>query len=198
MLLSMISKKLATYLSFILGPVMLLPLLLTVLILRTNVTHNHIQILFLILFIFQICIPLSYVLIAYKLKRIHDLDMSKKEERIIPIIISAVGLLISLMMIKLVGSPLLFNLFILLSILLLINGVITVFWKISFHMGINVISALLINFLYHWQFPVFYLTIPIIYWSRLELKRHTHAQLIVAFLLNSLIILFFLRKFNYL
>jgi len=188
---------LAICFSFVLGPLIWLPLLLVVFIIKTNLTHDQIRVLFPIVFIFQILIPLLYIAAAYKLKKIHDLDMSKKEERIIPLIISTIALFISLVVIKFTGSPMLFHLFMLLSILLFLNGIITIFWKISFHMGINVVSTLLVNFLYHWQFPILYLAIPAIYWSRLKLHKHTRGQLIAALVLNASIIFIFLKIYQY-
>lgn len=192
----MISKKLAICLSFILGPFTWLPFLLLVFIFKSDLTKNQIGILLPSLFILLVGIPLSYILLAYKGKSITDIDLSKRQERFIPLIIAFISLLISFIVVKLYGSPFLQNLILLFILLLCVNGVITLFWKISFHMAANVVGSLLLNFLYKGQLPILYLTIPIIYWSRLKLKKHTHSQLIAALFLNAIIVLFFLKRFD--
>lgn len=188
----MISKNIASFLSFVFGPVVWLPLLLVVFMMKTGLTDNQTRILFPVLFIFQVCVPLFYIVIAYKLGKVTDLDLTKRQERTTPFIIAFFSLIISLIVVKLFGSLLLFHFYSLFTILLVINGIITLYWKISLHMAITVTGSLIINFLYHWQFPQLFLSIPLVYWSRFSLKKHTKSQLIVAFLLNgSIVFLFF-------
>lgn len=189
---------LAQFISFVLGPFVWLPVLLTFFILKTNLTRSQIYLLFPLLLIFQVGIPLLHILIAYRSKKISDLDLSRREERIMPMVVGFICLIISLIIVKFFGSPILYRLYLFLIFLLIINGAVTIFWKISFHMAINVVGSLLLNFLYHWQLPILYLTIPLVYWARLKLKRHTHPQLIVAGILNGIAVFLFLRSFNYL
>lgn len=193
----MISKIVAQLISLIFGPLVWIPLL-TIFVLKTNLPINQIKLLLPLLLILQVFIPLIYICIAYKFKKISDIDLSKKEERIIPMIIIFISLFISLLIVKSFDSTILYRFYLFSILVLAVNGFITIFWKISFHMGINVVGSLLINFLYHWQLPLLYLTIPLIYWSRFKLKRHTHAQLIVAFLLNAVIVFLFLKYYRYL
>ena len=194
----MISNIFAHFISIILGPFVWGPILIILIILHTNLSTSQIHILLPFLLIFQVGIPLLLLLFSYKFKKISDLDLSKREERIIPIIIIFVSLLISVLIIKLYGSLTLLRIYLFFILFLSINGLITLFWKISFHMAINVAGSLFINFLYDWKFPILYLSIPLIYWSRLKLKKHTRAQLIAALIVNSLMIFLFLKGFRYL
>ncbi len=194
----MIAKIVAQLVSFVLGPFIWIPLLLIIFVLKTNLPSNQINLLLPLLLILQVFFPLLYIMIAYKLKKISDLDLSKREERIIPIIVIFICLFISLQIVKSFDSTILYRLYLFSILVLAVNGFVTIFWKISFHMGINIVGSLLVNFLYHWQLPMLYFTIPLVYWSRLKLKRHTHAQLIVAFILNGVIVFLFLKGFNYL
>lgn len=198
MLISMISKTAAQLVSFVLGPLIWIPLLLTIFVLKTNLSSNQIFLLLPLLIILQVFFPFLYILIAYKLKKISDLDLSKREERIIPMVIIFISLFISLFVVKSFNSTILYRFYLFSILVLAVNGFITLFWKISFHMGINIVGSLLINFLYHWQLPILYLTIPLVFWSRLKLKRHTPAQLIAALLLNTVIVFLFLKHYNYL
>lgn len=181
-------KIVAQCISFVLGPFVWIPTLLIIFILHTNLPQSQIHLLLPLLLMLQVGIPLLYLLYAYTSKKISDLDLSKREERIIPIVIMFISLFISLLVVKSFNSTSLYRLYLFSILVLAVNGLITVFWKISFHMAINVIGSLLINFLFNWQFPLVYITIPLVYWSRLKLKRHTHAQLLAACILNGIIV----------
>lgn len=196
MLIGMISKNIAVCVSFLLGPQVWLPVFLFLFLTKTGLTKTQISVLLPILFTFQVAIPLLYIFIMHKKGKIADLDLTNREERILPVIIAFASLFVSLVTVRYVGTPLLFHLYTLLIILLCINGLITFFWKISFHMAINVAGSFIVNVLFGNQFQLLYITIPLVYWSRLTLKKHTPAQLIVSFILNTGVVYLFVHFFN--
>jgi len=185
-------KKLAKLLSFLLGP-FVWPITLVILILKTGLTRSQIAILLPSCLFLQIIIPYAYILFAYKKKRISDLDITIRSERYRAMILTFFSFLISLWLVFIVGNRLLFNLFLLVLILIIINTSITFFWKISLHMAINVASAILINFLFQYRLPFLYLSLPVVYWARLQLKKHSPLQLLAALVINTVVILFSLR-----
>ena len=58
--------------------------------------------------------------------------------------------------------------------------VITFFWKISLHMTVNTSGAILLNTLFHGAYLPVLVVIPLIFWSRLYLKKHTPLQLLAG------------------
>jgi hypothetical protein len=184
-------KRLAQVISILLGP-FVWPITLIVIIFRSGLSTQQITVLLPIVLLLQVGIPYFYIFRAYKLKKISDLDITKREERYKTMIITCISFVSSLLFIHFFGNSLLLKLSIMTLMILVINTIITFSWKISLHMTLNVISALIINYLYHWQLPFLYLSIPLIFWSRLYLKKHTIMQLIGGLVINGAIALFFI------
>jgi len=175
-----------------------LPIISFSLLKKAQLTSGQFKKIIPAIIIFQLIIPLGYILFLYFKKEITDLDMTKREERIKPLIVSTISALISLVIIYLSGNKLIITFYFIVFILILVNTLITLFWKISFHMAANTAAAILLNFIFDWKLPFLYLLIPLIFWSRLKLKKHTVAQLLAGFLVNAGIIFFLLRFFGYL
>jgi hypothetical protein len=185
-----LKKRTAKFISFIFGP-LVWPITLVIVLFKTNLSNQQLSILLPTLLIFQVVIPYCYIFFAYKKKIIRDLDISKRQERYKALIITLSSFLISLIFAYFFGNPLILKLCFLTLIILLINALITLFWKISLHMTINIVAALLINFIFNWQLPILYLSLPLIFWSRLYLKKHSVNQLLGALVLNGVIVLIF-------
>jgi len=175
-----------------------LPIISFSLLAKAQLTSDQLKKIIPAIIIFQLIIPLGYILFLYFKKEITDLDMTKREERIKPLIVSTISALISLALIYLSGNKLIITFYFIIFILILVNTLITLFWKISFHMAANTAAAILLNFIFDWKLPFLYLLIPLIFWSRLKLKKHTVAQLLAGFFVNAGIIIFLLKFFGYL
>ncbi|MCL5020040.1 MAG: hypothetical protein M1426_06215 [Patescibacteria group bacterium] len=188
--------KIAKLLSIILGPLWL-PALLFVLIFKTGISLNNIKILLPSIFVLQILLPAIYIYYITKSKKVNAWDLPKRHERYSLITINMIFTMISLFLVHLYGNTLLWNLSILLLISLTIITVTTFFFKISFHMSINVVGSILINFLFDWKLPFLYLSIPLIFWARLKLKRHNIYELLIAALFGGLITFGSLFIFGY-
>jgi len=83
------------------------------------------------------------------------------------------------------SSTLLIVIFSTLNITFFLGFVITLFWKISFHMIWSILATFFI--IYSLQTPQSYLLIlfiPLIAWSRLQLKRHSLLQVVAGTLLT--------------
>jgi membrane-associated phospholipid phosphatase len=68
----------------------------------------------------------------------------------------------------------------------LIVAIVTLEWKISVHSATNAAVATLV--LAVTGSPVFFLSIPLIIWSRVRLRRHTLRQTIAGTLLGSMVV----------
>lgn len=148
--------------------------------------------------IFQFVVPFVYIYIALKLGIVSAWDLPKRQERYILLIVYFVSSLISLALVKIIGNEFLFNLNLIFLALTVSISLITIFWKISIHTSVNTAGAILLNFLFGWQLPWLYLIIPIVFWSRYKLKRHTFMQLLAGITLSATVVLGGLFYFGYL
>ncbi len=122
---------------------------------------------------------LLYVLYLVRIGYLIDIHMPEREKRLKPIAVIVVWLVISLGILKLIHAPdamLIMLTAVILQIVVL--GIITPLWKISFHsatiMAVATVTALLHNPL-TWYVIVL---VPLIGWARVRLKRHTVMQVI--------------------
>lgn len=189
-------EKLARILSIVLGPQVWLPVLIVSVLLKSGLSTKQLIILFPGLFLFQILIPLISIYIALKLKKITSWDLPKRKERYWFLILTTISYVLSIALIYFFGNRFLLNVSLILFVVLIAVSVITYFWKISLHASINTLGSILLNFLFAWQLPWLYLAIPLVYWSRLKLKRHNVAQLIAGSLVSGGVLLWGLRNLN--
>ena len=138
-----------------------------------------------LLVLLTVVIPISSIVLLNVLGVTSDLNVTKREERpklfIVMFFSFALALLISLK----IGEPQLIVIYTTLNLTFILGFLITLFWKISFHMIWSILSLFIV--LYLWQTPSLYLLtifIPLIAWSRLQLKRHTFKQVLMGALLT--------------
>lgn len=117
-----------------------------------------------------------------------EVDMPQREDRIYPLLMVILSYIIGVMVLYTLGAPTLITT---LMICYLNNTVVvllfSLYWKISIHaMGMTG-PATAIIYLFGWTGLIFSLLVPLVLWSRLHLKRHTPAQLIVGTVLGYLL-----------
>ena len=171
--------------------------LIIVLLYKADLTQSQVVLLSGIFLIFNVIIPFLSLFYLYRSGRISDYDVTERDERFAPLTITMFSFLISLILTGLVGNDLIFEFSAIIFVILLVNLLITFSWKISLHMGINVASSILINALFDWKLPFLYLSIPLIYWSRYTLHRHSPRQLIGGLVISGGITVVGLRYFGY-
>lgn len=108
-----------------------------------------------------------------------DLDISRRQDRIVPLILASLGALIGGYLIdRHLDIPTLKILGNVLVAVLIVLTFITMVWKISLH---TTTLATLVTVLVIFRGPIFslcYLAILPVGWSRMVLKQHTLAQLV--------------------
>lgn len=136
----------------------------------------------------SVVLPTSYVAwLVYK-GEITDLHMKIREQRKKPLIVTSIGAFVVLATMFFGDAPSLFLLIATANLVqTIIFFVITLHWKISFHClaasSLMVLSAALIP-----RIAIFFVvSLPVIAWARLILKRHTPAQVLAGSALGSLI-----------
>ncbi len=190
------NKIIARYVSFLLGPQILWPLMLIILFAKAGLTLEK-DLAFIILTVFLlVVIPLGYILFLFSRKKVHDLDITIRRERLRPLFVIFLCSFMAIIVATFFKETAVLKFLTLTLILLVANSAVTLFWKISLHMAMNTIFVLYVNYLFDNKFLILLFFIPFIFWSRLVLKKHSAAQLVAGFFLNGGIILLSLQLFK--
>lgn len=189
--------RLAFIISHLLDPTITFPFLLAIMIFKSGLSLAQIKILLPSLFVIDLVIPGAYFVFALRQHWVSDWEMSKREERLAPYGITLVCWLIGLILVHRWGNDFLLNLGLTFYLVALSGSVITVFWKISVHTAATTSVALVLNFLFNWQFPWLYVVIPVVAWARWQRQKHTISQLMGGFLLSLVVVLSSFRLFGY-
>lgn len=133
-------------------------------------------------------IPLTTYLILRRLGKVSDYELTKREER--PIYFTILSLVFGIMyfVLRKYNLEILNNTSLCIFIVTSTITVITFFWKISGHMTYSTLLFLTLLYIFNspWILLLFLFT-PFIAWSRIQLKKHTLAQVIVGTLLVTII-----------
>ena len=132
---------------------------------------------------------LTLVYIVYKLliKKDSDLDMTKLRMRRHIGYFSTAGFIISFILSHLY-FPFMDGMFLRASIVIIVAGLVTLKWKISFHaIGYTSFCFTFVE-LFGPIWGITLILLPLVFWSRLILKRHTMAQLVAGSVLSLVIL----------
>lgn len=130
--------------------------------------------------------PIAYVVYLVKTGYLTDIYMPDREKRIKPIAVILLWLFISFFILKLLHAPLVMLLLVEVIVgQLVLLGLITTLWKISFHSATIMSATAVVAVLHSELVFVFSLLVPIVGWSRIQLKRHTLMQVIMGGLVGG-------------
>jgi membrane-associated phospholipid phosphatase len=137
--------------------------------------------------LFGSLIPFMFIFILYKKKKINDLHVPKREERIKPILVTLVSYMLGFFVFYILKSPvylraIFFGSFLTVFVFILI----TYFWKISFHTS-WITFFCITYFIIFGKWALFLiLLIPLVAWARVKIKRHTIAQVICGSVVTAI------------
>ena len=164
---------------------------------------NYQNYILLILIICTIMLPALCMLFLIKFDVISSLEMTKNQERPIPLLLTGGFLILSLKLTEklLVFTPVLKKELVGAIIIILLASIISKFWKISLHMlGVGGLIGVLVSLQYLYgglssMIIYFMLIAGITAMARIYLKAHNHSQIyvgfIVGFIIECVIILLF-------
>jgi len=147
-----------------------------------NITIKDQILFFSITIIFYIIIPMMSIMILKSLKKIESFDIFEREKRIIPLTMTVISYFIGFFVFSnYFEAPLLLkSLMLCYAINTFIVLIITFWWKVSIHaLGVSGPIVALHFFFGNIIIP-FYLIILLVGYSRVILKRHTVAQVVVG------------------
>lgn len=172
-------KLFAKFISYFFGPFWLPTILYIVLYQEQKETLFPIFLIFIILPLFLYSI---YRIITNTKEK---LDFSIRQNRIVPLLLLSFSMIGFALYCQYIGIAILQYKILLLVCIIFINLIITLFWKISFHMAINTIGFILLSQIISQSSIAAILIIPLVAWSRLVQKKHTIAQLIAGVVVNA-------------
>lgn len=144
---------------------------------------------------FFLCVgPLIYVVIGVRTGRLSDLDISRRSERAGPFLFGIISVGAGLLVLSLVHGPKdLVTALILTAISAVFMMVTTLWWKISIHASSMAGAATMLTALYGIVLLPSFLLLILVSWSRVVLRRHTIAQVVVGSLLSIFLSLLILK-----
>jgi len=141
-----------------------------------------------ILVVFSILAPLTYVFIAVRRKKITDIHVFLKNQRMTPFIVAIVGSIFTLICFYQYQAP---TALIIMAWALIVNGtvfaILSHYWKVSMHTATFASSLTIASMLVSTNWLFLSPLILLIIWSRLARKKHTFSQLLSAAILSPLI-----------
>lgn len=175
-------NNLAFMLSRIFDPVVEIPLLLALAVLYAYFNGYEWQYLFVLLFI-DAFLPFLFFYSQLKRHIIHDWDITNRKERYPLYGFTLAAHLAGVLMTFLFGQIAVGKILLVFWTLALAFFVITLFWKISVHAGVNAAMATFLVHLWGPRFLWMYFILIPVGWSRVYLAKHSWLQYIGGVLL---------------
>lgn len=132
-------------------------------------------------FLFLTIGPMVYILIGVLRGTLTDTDVSVRSQRLGPFLFSLGSALIGLVVLMLTHAPKnLQTVLIISSVSGVVMILITLFWKISMHASSFASAITMLTALYGSAVALMFFVLIALCWSRVVLRRHTTAQVIVG------------------
>lgn len=186
-------EKAAGVISFVFDPSVTFPLLLIVLISKTNLSSDQIRLTLPLILLIDIVLPGIVWFFSLKRQWVSDWEITKRAQRPNVYLTFSFFFFLGAAASFFFGNKLLGILHLIFTTAFFLATLITFFWKISIHMVVDTTVVTILNFLFP-NFWFLYLLLPIIAWSRFVRHKHTPGQLLGGFLLG-LAVVFFLVAF---
>jgi hypothetical protein len=169
-------KKLAWIISRVFDPVIEIPIMLSGAV-WWALTNGLRWRFLLFLLLTDALIPALYMLWGLKKGFISDWDITKKEERRGLYIVTALIHLVGVVYAFFLGKTELGYILLVFWSMAVVFAVITYFWKISVHAGVNGAALAFFNHFWGWEnYWWLVVVLLLVLWSRVEIKKHTWMQ----------------------
>ncbi|MBI2415571.1 MAG: hypothetical protein HYV33_02835 [Candidatus Kerfeldbacteria bacterium] len=189
------SKRFAHIISHLLGPEVLWPIVIVLLLTATgwsSLTHWPVTFGFISV---ELLLPLGLFYVLHTLGLITDWDMTNVKERrlFFTVLIILHGASVGLLYYW--ATPLAWQLRLAMWVAQTIGTVVTFSWKISAHLAL--LAALITScvVLFGWPWLLLGVVAPLLMWSRVALHKHTVAQTIAGATLTPLVMILVLWLF---
>ncbi|MFH2019582.1 MAG: hypothetical protein ABII80_03155 [bacterium] len=133
----------------------------------------------LILFIDAV-VPMIFFLTMLQHKQIKDWDIQNRRQRIPLYLFTLVCHLGGLWLAQELGKTELVAILGVYYAIAIIFFLITLFWKVSLHAGVNAVLITTLNVFYNWKYWWLYGLLILVMWARVYQKHHSLVQVIVG------------------
>lgn len=181
---------LATLISRLFEPFVLFSVVTFVAALRSGLTGASMS-QFITVLIVMIGLPIALLTWAIRTKRIDNWDVTRREQRIVPMIILLILTCMYLFTVSRFGNNQLTQLFVLYFVWLAGFFLITTVWKISGHTSANALAVGLVISWFGWSWWPLLLIVPLVAWARVVRKDHTLLQVIVGVVYSWVLLVVF-------
>jgi membrane-associated phospholipid phosphatase len=145
---------------------------------------------FIVSSLFAAFIPYFFILFLYKFRKLNDLHIPKRKQRMLPLLVVNVSVFAGLPFLLLTDpSKMMRSVYTIYMIGLPVVTLITLFWKISFHSSFITMFSIVSLIIFGGWAVFTILLIPLVGWARLKLKRHTPVQVFCGGALTGVIAL---------
>ena len=186
--------RIARHVSNILAPVTIsLPLVVLVALYRAR--NVPVALFYALITLFFLSIgPLIYILMAVRMGKISDVDVSRRAERAGPFLFGISSVLVGwLALIILQGPRDLQTVLIITAVSGVVMMVTTLWWKISIHASTMGGAATMLTAFYGAVMLPTFLLLILVSWSRVVLRRHTVLQVVAGSLVSIALTLLVLK-----
>src|SRR5689334_20803025 len=131
-------------------------------------------------------VPVGFIEVGVRRRRLSDRHLSRREERLGPLLVGLVATLAALWLLQLAQAPR--NLLALLATMALVLGAtlaLTTVWKISVHTAALAGSAVIVAAVFGWPWLALAPLLALVAWARVELRAHTPGQVLVGSLVGA-------------
>lgn len=134
-------------------------------------------------------VPLAVTIIWAKRTGARDLDVPRREDRLVPMLFSLAGYALATLAVWALSAPAaLLALMAAYTVCTAVTTLITLRWKISLHTSGFMGPVFALGWAFSPWLYLFYVLLPLIAWSRLVLGKHTPAQLAAGAALGLLVV----------
>jgi hypothetical protein len=138
--------------------------------------------------VFTVAIPAAIVDVGVRRGRYTDHHLSRREQRAVPLGLSAASVLVGLAVLALAGAPRsIVALQVAVLVTVLVVTVVTLAWKVSLHVAVVGAAACVLTLLGGGWWALSWLAVPVVGWARLRLTAHTPAQVVVGCVLGAVV-----------
>jgi membrane-associated phospholipid phosphatase len=140
--------------------------------------------------LFAAFIPYFFILFLYKNRKLNDLHIPKRRERLLPLLIVNISIFAGLPFLLMTDpSKMMKTVYTIYMIGIPVVTLITLFWKISFHSSFITMFSIVFLIIFGAWAVFTILLIPLVGWARIKLKRHSPVQVFCGGILTGIIAL---------
>lgn len=149
-------------------------------VLKTGLEDSQIVLILPICLVLDVILPMLIFLLLVKIGKIKNASLVKREDRPLIFGLSTLLFAVSTLLSFFLANNLFFAIHLSMFIVASTVFLITLFFKISGHVLINIGFIFILNFLFDWKLMWLFLLVPIVAFARLYLKKHTVAEVLAG------------------